>query len=614
MSLVRIVPVAHRPTDPDGQYYSALSIEQTYSQLLENMFAAHDLIELVPCLDPFSGRQYQDAYLATFPDFSALLDAKEAWNSVEVEENPFIIMVIMEDIEEDTEVSEKLRHPQEPDEVTLCNKLETDTPGLSFNVFEDWWAVYGPHDWALHQQRLRRQDRLRKTGAWLYKNYTTGVITYSYDTAAMIKYEILSREEEPPEIVELIDWDATRKRGRLSLRLPVQPTSPSPPSSDDGLAMSRYVNHDTPSSSPPDPDSPLKHALLSPSDDRELSSPDLSERHKHHDLASYPVGTPALEPEHFVSRSHTCTPGSVQAPQQAHDPLSDSDTLALSSPREQALESLCNEIIYCYPHFIHRPAGLRLDSNSLVGPEEASCVALATDEESELEDIDVTSGGCVSNESVKGEFTTAYLFETRVGECLLEEATTMTHENGTAQKTNDMEPIDEKIVEEKTTVKDSMPDEYPVTAAGRKDIQAIDTANMHDLCHSAPPTLQGEYTSNCTKTHSSDNRIEMAGIPQVPATYDTTSIWWKLLLLPIFDYFSLGLISTMFQNPVLFTVMMLAVIFHQKGTAVPPTWMAPDTREESSAYGMKQFIDVYGSPDLAELDDVLRGPSAEVHL
>jgi hypothetical protein len=70
----------------------------------------------------------------------------------------------------------------------------------------------------------------------------------------------------------------------------------------------------------------------------------------------------------------------------------------------------------------------------------------------------------------------------------------------------------------------------------------------------------------------------------------------------------------MFQNPVLFTVMMLAVIFHQKGTAVPPTWMAPDTREESSAYGMKQFIDVYGSPDLAELDDVLRGLSAEVHL
>ncbi|KAF2825473.1 hypothetical protein CC86DRAFT_407683 [Ophiobolus disseminans] len=101
--LIHIVPSANRrPHQPNVQYVPAHHVSQIRKEMLEGMFNPHGVIKLERCLDPATGKQLSKLYLATFPDFDSVHAAKRAWNAVQLEENPFIAMVILDNIEEDT--------------------------------------------------------------------------------------------------------------------------------------------------------------------------------------------------------------------------------------------------------------------------------------------------------------------------------------------------------------------------------------------------------------------------------------------------------------------------------------------------------------------------------
>lgn len=265
--LIRIINAnTHRPRDDDGQYTPAVEVERIRSEMLKDMFAKYGLIKLERCLNPWSGKQCRELYLATFPDFDAVYGAQKAWHAIELEANPFVAMVVMEDVEEDKKIPRLLEPGEQTNEPPARDMTQSESPYYSSNIFEEWWSTADPLPWNYHQQCIKYQKAMQKTGAWLYishpddYHYYTDRTTYSYETPASIEYEFFDRKEMTGNIVETIDWDATRKTGHFSFRIsrePLWPSAPqtmvdlSPTTSEEDSVNNNYLKNDTPMTTPP---------------------------------------------------------------------------------------------------------------------------------------------------------------------------------------------------------------------------------------------------------------------------------------------------------------------------------------------------------------------------
>jgi hypothetical protein len=107
--LVGIIPSAlGRPRCPDGQYVSAHIIDTNRQEGLNALLAPYSPVKIEQCLNPQTGKPFSDYYIATFPDFDAVREAKGAWNAVELDDNPWISMMVMEEVDEDVKMKKLL--------------------------------------------------------------------------------------------------------------------------------------------------------------------------------------------------------------------------------------------------------------------------------------------------------------------------------------------------------------------------------------------------------------------------------------------------------------------------------------------------------------------------
>lgn len=273
--LINIIPgPGIRPLQPDGQYYPRHAIQVTRQQWLKTMLAPHDLIELIPCLNPWNGKALPELFIATFRDFDAYHGALSSWNYTELDPNAFIrMMVFLNTIEEDTKTTQLL----DP-----IHALTTDEPPKAFpalppyhpeNLFEDCWAALDPDHWDQRRRRIEYMAGLPHYGAWLYysqpgsPSFYSDPMSYSFEMPAVLEYDFLgrnlgkSRKKEVEEPVTMIDWDATRQRGKLSLQLnssftkymeQLKANSPSTSSEEvNAFELENEAPPDTPNTSPP---------------------------------------------------------------------------------------------------------------------------------------------------------------------------------------------------------------------------------------------------------------------------------------------------------------------------------------------------------------------------
>ncbi|KAF1828374.1 hypothetical protein BDW02DRAFT_603466 [Decorospora gaudefroyi] len=76
-------------------------------------------------------------------------------------------------------------------------------------IFEEWWAVSDPQYWAQRDTIIRLQSEKQATGPWLYKSdpgelhYFTDVAAFSYETPAILEYNIRGRKEQEEDTVDV---------------------------------------------------------------------------------------------------------------------------------------------------------------------------------------------------------------------------------------------------------------------------------------------------------------------------------------------------------------------------------------------------------------------------
>jgi hypothetical protein len=220
-SLLRIVSDG-RPRCPDGQYFPLHIVNQTRMQILEEIFAPYHIVKIEPCLHPQTGEQLPGEYLATFPDFEAWHVATSSWNSVQLVENPYISMVVMEDIDEDKKLAALLQCFDDGSSDLQHHEPMTRQPPRPATIFENWWSEEDPSHWVQHLERISHGRENSEMGVWLYINnpgdaqYCSDPTTFSYQTPATIEYKCLGRKEQEVELVTIIDWTATRMMERLA--------------------------------------------------------------------------------------------------------------------------------------------------------------------------------------------------------------------------------------------------------------------------------------------------------------------------------------------------------------------------------------------------------------
>ncbi|KAH6535887.1 hypothetical protein HBI07_135990 [Parastagonospora nodorum] len=273
--LFKIIPgPGIRPLQSDGQYYPRHAVHEIRLQWLKTMFAPHDLIKILPCLNPWNGNAFPELFIATFRDFDAYHGALGSWNSTELEPNAFIRMVVfLNIIEEDTKNAQLLGPIQGSKTVKPSRNLPAPPLYHPENLFEDWWAALDPDNWNQRRRRIEHKALLSHCGAWLYYSYSgersfrSDPISFSFETPAILEYEFLSRnlrnsrKKEAEEPVTTIDWDATHQCRKLSLQLSSSFTmymeqlkigSPSASSDEeDAFELENEARPDTPNTSPP---------------------------------------------------------------------------------------------------------------------------------------------------------------------------------------------------------------------------------------------------------------------------------------------------------------------------------------------------------------------------
>jgi hypothetical protein len=283
--LIRIIPSSSgRPRYPDGQYMPISVIDANRQEGLHALLGPYNPIKIEQCLNPHSGKPFPDYYVLTFREFHSVRGSKGAWNAVELIDNPWISMLVMEEIDEDMSMKELLDEGDELEEDE--NKCRTAVASSKVpSIFEEWWAATDPHHWVEHQKRVRLHNDIDTKGPWLYKgepgdaHYYTEITSFSYETPAVIKHNIRGRAEAQEELVEYIDWAATDDQGRIALKIQVSelltpvriahPEGESSGSDSEDGEMKGDTPDTTPPSSPP----------IGPAD---VSSP-IASLHKHAD-------------------------------------------------------------------------------------------------------------------------------------------------------------------------------------------------------------------------------------------------------------------------------------------------------------------------------------------
>jgi hypothetical protein len=274
--LIRVIPSSSgRPRYPGGQYVPTGVIDANRQEGLNALLGPYSPVKIEQCLNPQTGKPFADYYLASFPDFDAVHGAQSAWNAVELAENPYISMLIMEDIDEDTKTRKLLEKGWELEKDVVHSELAPVAKVKTSTVFEEWWATSDMGHWAEHEKRIRRQNEGSTKGVWLYKgepgdaHYFKDVASFSYTAPAIIEYDIRRRKEVHEEAVEYIDWDTTRKAGRLTLTISKAESSTliriahegeSSSSDDEEEGKKGDTSDTTPPSSPPmDPTNVSQH-------------------------------------------------------------------------------------------------------------------------------------------------------------------------------------------------------------------------------------------------------------------------------------------------------------------------------------------------------------------
>jgi hypothetical protein len=518
-TLVGIVPSAgSRPLERDGQYTPAREVDQVRSQMLQNMFDTHRLTKLDRCLDPFSGRHYRELYLATFPDFAAVRSAHNAWNAVDMGENPFMTMIVMNHLEEDKTMSKHLKQPYESSRPETHDKPVTHAPCAPSDTFEQWWAAHDPKHWASHLQNIKHQSALSDNGVWLYisepDDYTSysDPATFSYDTPALVEYDLHNRLEETDDLVELIDWYATRTSGRISLHSHVcfTPTaefasaSTSPQSSD---CEDRQMD-DTPGTTPPG-SLYLPYALVSQTD---------TESESRHDAA------PSL-----LITGCEAQVIDVEFPKRSSSSV---DSVAVITTAKEARDGqtpLPLPIPTTPPNYFE----------NIIRPEVEALLAgifSYADDEPQKSHI---------------------LFQVYCK--ALEGSPEALRCSSSPSPFPSIEKVTYRYPHLATSSNIAAGEAFEKTPSKKE------TAEQHVLItgvEAQVPEDEDVFACTSSAAQHKDNAFEKGEELNMPTIRNTTDLWLKLLLLPLMDYFSLGLLSKLMRYPVLSIAFIVVLLMY----------------------------------------------------
>jgi hypothetical protein len=577
-----------RPRYIDDQYVPCHLVYQIRAQMLESMFAAYGLVKLEPCLDPLSGRQSLNFYLATFPDFQGWHGAMGAWNAVELEQNPFVCMVVMEDVVKDKKLEEHLQCATE-ELIHLSDIAVTDNePYEPADTFEDWWATNDTHHWTQHLERIAHEETLQRKGVWLYKSdpdkqhHYSDPTTYSYATPACIEYKFYNRYDDEDELMELIDWNATRRMERISfiprvdtsLLLVLEETAItavrtlSPESMVAFGSSSTYVaRSDTPPEHPLPDLGVFEHLQegWSPEDGRYLASGDVTYQYPHFHVA-HPPTPPLVKDWNTSSRgSSSDSSGSVH-----HFSLS---SMAVLGPADSILP------------IIAKPDGetmFRLEaSKSLSGLREASDVTnaarnyepliVATFEQSngsrlpieEYHETDrfATSDHTVAEMPVMAPKSRGVYRQNSdlsiAAEAPVPDTTQHTHPVSARPSFNELNGSYNAVVSRNRII--SLWLDNTTTGPDHYYDAEEEVTETRDHHLSSPPALHytaGSEEQQYAASHkhvreTQDLFVRGPSNVSVTTAYGTLEVCFLLSLLPILDHFSLGLLPIVLRHPAL---------------------------------------------------------------
>jgi hypothetical protein len=180
--LIRIIPSSSgRPRYPDGQYMPMSVIDANRQEGLSALLSPYNIFTMEQCSNLQTGKPYSDYYIATFNDFDAVRGAKGAWNVVELAGNPWISMLVMEGIDEDTKMKKLLDEGYDSEKGDEDKGRACSVSKKAGSTFEEWWAATDPHHWAERQKRLHNDTDTK--GPWLYKG-EPGDTHYFTDTTS----------------------------------------------------------------------------------------------------------------------------------------------------------------------------------------------------------------------------------------------------------------------------------------------------------------------------------------------------------------------------------------------------------------------------------------------
>jgi hypothetical protein len=573
--------------------------------MLESMFVAHGLVKVEPCFDPLSGRQISNFYLVTFPDFSRWHGAIGAWSAVELEQNPFVCMVVMEDVVKDKKLEELLQCPKE-ELIDPSNRRVMDLePYAPADTFDDWWAINDPHHWMQHLERITLEETLRRKGVWLYKSdpdeqrYYSDPTTYSYATPACIEYKFHSRYDDEDELMELIDWNATRKMERIaffprvdtSLLLMLEETAnvvartPSPESSDTFMSSSTYVSRsDTP------PESPLQDLEMfedlrkgwSPEEGRCSVSRDVTYQYSHFQLA-HPPTPPLVQNQNMSSRgSNSDSSGSVlRIPFNSMAALGSADSILpiivkpdghhfmFAIEASKSLRDLPDtfDVTNAAEHFETLFIATFQQSNGSRPPIERyhETDYLATSDHTVIE-MPVMAP---EPQRVYGHSYNLCI----AAEALVSDTIQHPHTASARSSSKELNGLHDAAVSRNQIIS-SWLDNTTSRLEHYSDAEeeVTETRDQHPdsllALHRAPDTGAQQFAAFYEHVRKAQDLFARhPSVVYVTSNYDTLEIYFLLLLLPILDHFSLGLLPMMLQHPALLVMLIsVALIVHYTKT------------------------------------------------
>ncbi|KAF2870207.1 hypothetical protein BDV95DRAFT_595746 [Massariosphaeria phaeospora] len=220
------------PQMDDGSYVPKNIVNCARKSTLEGMFALYGLVKVEFLFNPLSGQQFHDRALLTFPDFDNAFAAMGAWNGIVC--NSLVIGTArVEYAAKDNKIPKYRREFKwEDEEVTLKDTNPVEEVVEQDTIFETWWKSVDPENRAEHELRVREGKAALDVAVWQFHSgpddMRTDGSTYTYETPPWGKHGVLGRrdtrklerQKELREVVQLIDWAATRSNGGFVLTVP----------------------------------------------------------------------------------------------------------------------------------------------------------------------------------------------------------------------------------------------------------------------------------------------------------------------------------------------------------------------------------------------------------